>query len=126
MRLSIYGWFLAASYAAVVLVLSLLPDTGGPERLWDKANHFMAYAVMSFLFIRAVRPEKFSLGTAMAAVAGVSLFGGGVELLQSFTPTRKAEGLDALANTLGAALGAAVYYLFLRLMKNRAEVGRCS
>lgn len=125
MRSSLYGWFLAASYAAVVLVLSLLPDTGGPGRLWDKANHFMAYAVMSFLFIRAARPERHSLGTMIAVAAGVSLFGAGVELLQSLTSTRKAEWLDALANTLGAAIGAAAYHVFLRFMKNRAEVGRC-
>jgi len=125
MRPSLYGWFLAASYAAVVLVLSLLPDTGGPGRLWDKANHFIAYAVMSFLFIRAGRAERHSLWTMITVAAGVSLFGAGVELLQSLTPTRKAEWLDALANALGAAFGAAVYHLFHRIMKNRAEVGRC-
>lgn len=125
MRPSSYGWALAASYAAVVLVLSLLPETGGPTRLWDKANHFTAYAVMSFLFIRAFRPEKRSFGGTLAAVAGASLFGVFVEFLQSFTSTRQADALDALANALGAALGAAVYCWFTRFMKNRAEVGRC-
>ncbi len=126
MRPSLYGWFLAASYAAVVLILSLLPDTGGPVRIWDKANHFAAYAVMSFLFIRAKRSERLSLRAALAVVAGVSMFGAGVELLQSLTSTRQAEWLDALANTLGAGLGAAAYHVYLRFMKNRAEVGRCS
>jgi VanZ family protein len=112
----------AVFYAALVLVLSLLPDSGGPSYSWDKANHFIAYAVMSFLFTRAASAAGFSAArAAFAAVAVATLFGIGVEFLQSLTSTRQADALDALANTLGALLGAALF----SFIKYRAEVKRC-
>jgi VanZ family protein len=112
----------AVLYAVLVLVLSLLPDTGGPSHGWDKANHFIAYAVMSFLFMRAAAAEGVSSArSAIAAVGAATLFGIGVEFLQSLTPTRQADALDALANTLGALLGAALF----SFIKYRAEVKRC-
>jgi len=113
-----------ALYAGLVLFLSLMPDSGEPGYGWDKANHFAAYAVMSFLFMRAAAGGRPSIRAAVAAISVVSLFGIGVEFLQSLTSTRKAEALDALANGLGAALGVGVVAL-LSLIKNRAEVKRC-
>lgn len=120
MRPALYYRAPAALYAALVLVLSLLPDSGGPSYSWDKANHFIAYAVMSFLFMRAAVGVS-SVRAAFAAVAVATLFGIGVEFLQSLTSTRQADALDALANTLGALLGAALF----SFIKYRAEVKRC-
>lgn len=117
-------WAPLALYAGLVLFLSLLPDSGGPSYGWDKANHFIAYAVMSFLFMRAASGDRLSIRTAITAVLVVSLFGIGVEFLQSLTSTRKAEALDALANGLGAAIGVGGFAAF-SLIKNRAEVKRC-
>jgi VanZ family protein len=122
MRLFLYQMVPAALYAALVLVLSLLPDSGGPSYGWDKANHFIAYAGMSFLFTRAASAAGLSPArAALAAVAAATLFGIGVEFLQSLTSTRQADALDALANMLGALLGAALF----SFIKYRAEVKRC-
>lgn len=122
MRPVLLYWAPLAFYAGLVLFLSLLPDSGGPSYSWDKANHFIAYGVMSLLFMRAV--GRFSIRTAMTAVLAATLFGIGVEFLQSLTSTRNADAFDALANGLGAAVGVGVVAVF-SLIKNRAEVKRC-
>ncbi|MBI2400310.1 MAG: VanZ family protein [Deltaproteobacteria bacterium] len=102
-----------------------MPDSGEPSYGWDKANHFVAYAVMSLLFMRvAAMCGMSSARAALAAIIAVSLFGIGVEFLQSLTSTRKADALDALANGLGAAVGVCGA-VFFSLLKNRAEVKRC-
>lgn len=125
MRAVLLYWAPLALYAGLVLFLSLMPDSGAPSYGWDKANHFIAYAVTSFLFMRAATMYGMpSARAALAAIIAVSLFGIGVEFLQSLTSTRKAEALDALANGLGAAVGVGVFAAF-SLIKNRAEVKRC-
>jgi VanZ family protein len=123
MRGILFYWAPAALCAALVLILSLMPASGAPSYGWDKVHHFTAYAVMSFLFMRVAAamwgwPSK---RTAIEVILAVSLFGIGVEFLQSLTLTRNADAFDALANGLGSVLGVAVF----RLIKSRAEVKRC-
>lgn len=124
MRGVLLYWAPLALYAGLVLFLSLMPDSGAPSYGWDKANHFVAYGVMSLLFMRAAAGGRPSIRTAIAAVIAVSLFGIGVEFLQSLTSTRKADALDALANGLGVVVGVCGAAFFSRI-KNRAEVKRC-
>lgn len=112
MRAVFFYWAPLALYAGLVLFLSLMPDSGAPSYGWDKANHFAAYAVMSFFFMRAAAGGRSSARASIAAVLAVSLFGIGVEFLQSLTSMRKAEVLDALANGLGAAVGVGVFAAF--------------
>lgn len=112
----------AVLWAGLVLFLSLSPDTSGPDMGWDKANHFAAYAVLSFLVTRALSAGgRVSVRAAAAAISAAFLFGIMVEFLQSLTETRSMEALDAVANGLGAAAGAVV----LSLIKNRTEVKGC-
>jgi VanZ family protein len=65
----------------------------------DKVEHFAAYAGLTLLGF-------LTWGRASAMlVAGVLLFGVGVEIAQALLPTgRTGSVLDALANTAGAAL----------------------
>jgi VanZ family protein len=123
MRVALFYWGPAALCAGLVLFLSLRPDSGAPGYGWDKAHHFTAYAVMSYLFMRFAawkwgRPSK---GMAVAVILAASLFGIGVEFIQSLTVTRNADAFDALANSLGSILGVAVF----SLIKNRTEVKGC-
>ena len=114
---------LAVLYAGVVFVLSLMPDSGGPSYGWDKANHFIAYAIMSFLFMRAAAASNRPFVMTAAGVFLAALFFGiGVEFFQSLTPTRHADARDVLANGLGSAFGIAAF----KLLRNRAGVKRCS
>lgn len=123
MRPALSYWAPAVIVACVVLVLSLLPDSGGPDLGWDKANHLAAYAALSFLLTRAMSAgRRVTLRTACLSVAAVFLFGVAVEFLQSLTETRRAEALDAAANAVGAVLGAAA----VAVVKNRQEVKGCS
>ncbi|WP_213956015.1 VanZ family protein [Variovorax sp. dw_954] len=83
----------------VVLVLALVPTVPPeiPTTGWDKSNHMLAFAVLALL-------GRTAYSRRLAAVAvGLFLYGGLIEVLQSFTPTRMAEWGDLFADSLGIA-----------------------
>lgn len=84
----------------VVLVLALMPS---PPRLlttgWDKSNHLLAFAVLTWLGCRAF-PQRLAI-TMLSLLA----YGALIEILQSFTPTRSAEWFDLFADSLGMLAG---------------------
>jgi VanZ family protein len=84
----------------VVLVLSLMP-TGPymPTTGWDKTNHLLAFSLMTVLGCRAY---PFRTKTVLV---GLLVYGGLIEVLQSFTTYRFAEWGDVLADASGLALG---------------------
>jgi VanZ family protein len=86
---------------------------------WDKAEHFTAYFGLSAMatLVLGLRPRL------VAAILGVILLGGALEILQMFTG-RDAELLDFVANTLGALTGTAVGAAFLFLLQGGALVER--
>lgn len=94
----------------LVVVLSLLPLDKLPEPgVSDKVEHCAAYAGLALLgawaFLR--RLDRVALG----------LIGGGIsiELLQAAMPfNRQGDVIDALANSLGVALGMMLVLLILR------------
>ena len=75
------------------------PTLDGPLG-WDKAEHFIAYFGLASMttMILGLRPRL------VAAIAGVILLSGALELLQALTG-RDAELLDFVANSLGALSG---------------------
>lgn len=84
-----------------VLVLALKPGTATPELFpeADKVRHLAAFIVLWLIGARArVMP-------AWALALGLLGFGLGIELLQSFTPTRQASFADLLADAVGIGLG---------------------
>lgn len=122
MRQALFNWGPVVFCAGVILVLSLLPSTGSSGLGWDKANHFVAYSGLSFLFTRALSAgSRVTFRSAVSAIIFAFLFGVLVEFLQSLTSSRSPEALDALANGFGATFGAAA----MSIMKNRAEVKGC-
>jgi len=60
----------------------------------------MVYAVLAGWFCQLGQGWRYWLAVMLA----ISLFGAAMEGLQGLTDYRKAEGLDVLANTLGATL----------------------
>ena len=111
---------LALCYAAVVLVASLLPASGselgatGPLGLLavDLWLHAVGYAVLAVVV--AIPIEARGRDALSAVVVAVVLYGLGVEGLQGLAPTRAPSLLDALANAVGAVVGAAVRSLLGR------------
>jgi VanZ family protein len=88
------------SCALVVLVLALVPTAPQlPTTGWDKGNHVLAFSVLTVLGCRAY-PARVA-----AILAGLLLYGGLIEVLQSFTPYRLAEFGDLFADGIGILLG---------------------
>ena len=103
----------ALLYAAIIFLLSAQPD---PVRylphgltLHDKLLHALEYAALGALLVPGLRLAGRTPRAAMLlAVALASFYGATDEFHQSFVPGRNADALDWVADTLGAALGAAV------------------
>lgn len=89
------GWGVVA--AIVYLSLTPAPPTLGLN-LWDKAEHYSGYLLLTAWFLQIYRT-----GAARLWVAGVSIaLGAGLEVLQGLGGVRQFEFADMLANTLGA------------------------
>lgn len=92
--------WLFASTAVVVMVLSLWPlEPDAPSLGWDKANHMAAFTLLALLGCRAYPSHN------RIVLAGLLVYGGLIEVLQSFTDYRMAEWADLLADALGLPLG---------------------
>lgn len=91
---------LGLALAAIILLLSLLPNRDLPDiRLWDKAKHALAYVALAFWFGSVVvRRDYFWLALVLIA------FGGAIELLQAQVG-RDAEWGDLLADAVGTTIG---------------------
>jgi VanZ family protein len=85
---------------AATLLLSLLPpvlDESG-EHI-DKLVHMACYAMLMVWWAQLVTRQRWKLAVALI------VYGIAVEGLQSLTPDRMPDTLDALANTAGVLLG---------------------
>lgn len=112
----------------VVLLLMLMPMRGSGEGAsiphLDKLVHAVAWAMLALGTWPVVAVSRRTRGWSVRArfllVVGLgALFGVLVELVQGLVPSRSADPWDALADTLGAALGA----LFC-LWRERRRVAR--
>jgi len=94
----------AVGVTAVVVAASLvsLPE-GGPDTFPSGLLHVVGYAAVAAAVART-RPST-RRGLAVAVVAA-TVVGGGVEFLQSLVPGRTPSVDDAVANFVGAAVGA--------------------
>jgi len=95
------------SCGLVILVLALLPTAADlPGTGWDKGNHFLAFLVLTVLGCRAYPNHVVIL------LAGTVLYGGLIEVLQSFLPYRSAEWGDLAADAVGTLVGGTVCFCF--------------
>lgn len=92
--------FALASLA--VLLGCLVPNAWLPPLPNDKLMHFSAFAVLTALALR-MAPSN---GAMLAWVAGLSLAGWAIEVLQGLVPGRKFCWRDLAANTAGIATAA--------------------
>jgi VanZ family protein len=115
------GWefAIALAYASLIFALSAranpLPFLPPELFLHDKLIHAAEYAVLGGLLAHAfqlvgVRPQL----ALVAAVILASAYGASDEIHQSFVPGRDASAADWVADTLGAAIGAALATAALR------------
>jgi len=85
----------------VLAVLLLTPGDDLPNVLWDKLEHGLAFGVLAFTGAVAF-PGRSSL---LRLGFGLPCLGTLFEILQIFVPGREAAVGDALANTIGVAIG---------------------
>ena len=85
---------MAVLFLAIVPTSTPLPTTG-----WDKSNHVIAFSALAYLGQKAFSQNAFKL------IIGLIAFGGLIELLQTFTPTRFGEWQDLMADTIGIFIG---------------------
>ena len=84
-------------YAMLLTYASLRPAGTGSMDPWDKALHFIAYAVFAVLGRGVVK----RLSNYHKLCIAIVFYSGVMEYLQSFIPGRSMSGLDLIANTLG-------------------------
>ena len=111
LRLAVFG-----AAVAVLLWLTLAPTERlpGAELLWDKAQHALAYFVLTALGL-ALFPTR---GTRL--FFGVVILGALVEVLQANMPLgRQGDWRDAVWNAVGALLAVRAAQLVRRRRRGR-------
>lgn len=113
-----YAPYLAALWALIILVVSVIPGEDLPSlSIWepDKVMHAFVYGVLTAL-IYITRPQNavFIKKMIFQAIVLCILYGFFIELIQLVLPTRKFDILDALANTVGCFIAGALILLISR------------
>lgn len=97
-----------------IIYLSLKSPNGGVNvQLNDKVGHFIGYGVLSlntFLVFGFNLQRK-----GILLIMGLVGMGVMLEGLQGFVPGREVSGLDIVANSIGVAMGTALYFLWKRV-----------
>ena len=102
-RLWLGLWWLAIALVALgsllpAMLLPVVPEGG------DKFEHLLGYGLLAAIAVQVFATRDALLRAAL----GLVLLGVALELAQGwFTATRAMDPMDALANTLGVALGMA-------------------
>lgn len=112
LALWLLGWVLC-------IVLSLMPavDLPGPAHS-DKIGHFLAYFMLSAWAVWTFRSRRAHLLAALALVA----LGVAMEFAQAnLTRVRLGDVRDALANTLGVAVGLSLTFTPLQFLLERVD-----
>lgn len=99
------SWFWPVMLATAVFFASGRSTVASPGWIGtDKAAHFFVFGLLGMLIARTQPRGRWWLGWLVA-----TLYGAADEWRQSFTPGRFVEVADWVADTLGAAVGVAVY-----------------
>ncbi len=105
-------WGPVAAQMAIIFYLSSLDDPQPlmPPGITDKSGHFLGYALLGALMLRALAGGRLRGGTwrtALLAVALSSLYAVSDELHQVFVAGRSPDVMDWIADSSGALAAAA-------------------
>jgi VanZ family protein len=122
-------WFYRAPvilWAFVLFALSSIPNLPSPIHIgtWDdKLSHFVAYAILGALLLRAVarhaalpKARDFKISLTVGILYGIT-----DELHQYFVPGRYMEFNDFIADALGVIAGTLGYLWLAHRRMRRAE-----
>jgi VanZ family protein len=98
----VYKWAPVMAWAALIFVLSSIPDLGTGLGGWDlvlrKIAHAAEFAVLGFLLLRAVGGPQVALGLGIAYAVSD-------EIHQHFVPGRLGSPIDVLIDSAGVLAG---------------------
>lgn len=110
------GLFALALLVIAWLSLSPIEELPVSVSLWDKAQHAIAYFGLALVGAWAFPDRSGRLAVGLVA------FGVGVEILQATMALgRQGDAIDAVANTLGVAVGLAVAWSARALLRARVR-----
>lgn len=115
--------FAALSYLGVgVLMFIPMPSGEGPPLIphLDKLVHVGCWALLGLATWFAISSPKLPLPRLFWAVGPAAAFGVLVELGQGLTTSRSADPWDALADTVGAILGALTAHIIVSRTGHRS------
>ena len=112
-------WFPILLYCLVIFIQSSYPSPKIEPNLphFDKVLHFMGYALLGALVLRAFHTTSIKHRLKLIFILSIllsGLYGISDEFHQSFVPYRDADAMDALADFLGGAFGAGVFLLWYK------------
>lgn len=108
-------------YTIFVAVVSLSPGTGASIDPWDKLAHFGTYAIFTILVWGITGYGRRFIVACLCIV----LYGGVIEIAQSFLPGRVMSGYDFLANTLGVLIAGSWLWRRAAIRRAGAVRGAC-
>jgi len=119
----LWVWGPAIAQMAAIFYASSLPDLSAlPGGISDKVGHFVGYALLGALMLRAMAGARVSGATpnvALWAFLATALYGLTDEGHQLFVQGRTAAFDDLIADTLGAAAAVAFCWLVTRIVHRR-------
>jgi VanZ family protein len=101
-------------YASSIPDLALLDDDSLVEQIISNIAHFPAYALLTFLWLKAFerRSASHSFMAAALILFALILFAVSDEIHQSFIPGRSASYMDIGLDLLGIFFGLATFKIF--------------
>lgn len=120
-----YYWFPVGLYCLLIFIVSSgAAPKGGPDFFQaDKLAHFVIFAVLGALCLRALNTTALRNNPAaliVLSMALASVYGVSDEIHQYFVPSRNSDLLDALADTCGSIAGVLVYWRII-IFRRRVE-----
>ena len=105
-------WAPPIIWSLAILFLTSIPNPqiAAPKNS-DKVLHFAVYAVLGILTSRAAMLQRRQVATALAIIAGISVFGAIDEWHQYFIPGRFPAVEDWVADSLGGVAGTGLVML---------------
>jgi VanZ family protein len=111
----LFVWAPAIAQMVVIFIASSIPNLGDlPGGVSDKTGHFVGYALLGTLVVRALARARWAgltTGVAIVALVGSSVYGITDEFHQAFVPGRTPDVNDWAADTFGAAAAIVVWRL---------------
>ena len=112
-------WLPILLYCLLIFIQSSYPSPRIEPNLpnFDKVLHFMGYALLGALFLRAFYSTSINRRLKLIFMLSIllsGLYGISDEIHQPFVPYRDADAMDALADFLGGAFGAGVFLLWVK------------